>query len=276
MPDISPQDSQGIQASQAFLQRVRGAELARLYDLLPDISFFIKDRQGRFMALNPRGCDYCGVKHEKDAIGKTDLDFFPRSRALEYQEDDETVMRIGKAIVNRVESAPEAEGSPRLVMTSKMPLRDAAGNIIGIAGFSRQLDQVRSRSSGEARFARVIEHMHQQPDTTLSSAAMAKMCGLSQSQFDRSFRRVFGTSARQYLLRVRVEAACRRLAETEETVAAVAAELGFFDHAHFTRSFRRAMGLTPAQYRQQRVPKGAGRALSPPHGNLPPHSDRSR
>lgn len=247
MPDISPQ---------AFLQNMRGEEMSKLFDLLPDISFFIKDRQGRFVALNPRGCDYCGVKHEKDAIGKTDLDFFPRSRAIEYQEDDEIVMRTGQAIVNRVESAPEAEGSPRLVMTSKIPLRDASGSIIGIAGFSRQLDQVRSRSSGEARFAKVIEHMHQQPDTTLSSAAMAKMCGLSQSQFDRSFRRVFGTSARQYLLRVRLEAACRRLAETEETVAAIAAELGFFDHAHFTRSFRRAMGLTPAQYRHQRAPRG--------------------
>ena len=240
---------------QAFLRRVRGAELARLFDLLPDMSFFIKDRQGRFMAVNRRGCDYCGVKHEKDAIGKTDLDFFPHSRAIEYQEDDETVMRTGKPIVNRLESAPEAEGSPRLVMSSKIPLRDAEGNIIGVAGFSRQLDQVRSHSSGEARFAKVIEHMHQQPDAALSSAAMARMCGLSQSQFDRSFRRVFGSSARQYLLRVRVEAACRRLAETEETVAALAVELGFFDHAHFTRCFRRIMGLTPAEYREQRAPK---------------------
>lgn len=244
---------------QAFLRRVRGAELARLFDLLPDMSFFIKDRQGRFMALNRRGCDYCGVKHEKDAIGKTDADFFPRSRAAEYHADDETVMRTGNAIVNRVESAPEAEGSPRLVMSSKIPLRDLEGNIIGIAGFSRELDQVRSRSSEEARFAKVIEHMHRQPDAALSSAAMARMCGLSQSQFDRSFRLVFGSSARQYLLRVRVEAACRRLAETEETVAALAVELGFYDHAHFTRCFRRAMGLTPAQYRQQRAPKGAKR-----------------
>ena len=240
---------------QTFLRQVRGAELARLFDLLPDMSFFIKDRQGRFMAVNRRGCDYCGVKHEKDAIGKTDLDFFPHSRAVEYQEDDEIVMRTGKPIVNRLESAPEAEGSPRLVMSSKIPLRDVEGNIIGLAGFSRQLDQVRSHSSGEARFAKVIEHMYQQPDAALSSAAMARMCGLSQSQFDRSFRRVFGSSARQYLLRVRVEAACRRLAETEETVAALAVELGFFDHAHFTRCFRRIMGLTPAQYREQRTPK---------------------
>ena len=223
------------------------------------MSFFIKDRKGRFMAVNRRGCDYCGVKQEKDAIGKTDLDFFPHSRAVEYQEDDEVVMSTGRPIVNRLESAPEAEGSPRLVISSKIPLRDEKGVIIGIAGFSRQVEQVRSGSSGEARFARVIDQMHQHPDEALSSAEMARMCGLSQSQFDRSFRRVFGSSARQYLLRVRVEAACRRLAETEETVAALAAELGFYDHAHFTRCFHRIMGLTPAEYREQRVPKGTRR-----------------
>ena len=244
---------------QAFLQRVRGAELPRLFDLLPDLSFFIKDRKGRFMALNRRGCDYCGVKNEKDAIGKTDADFFPHSRAAEYQADDEIVMSTGTPIVNRLESAPEAEGSPRLVMSSKIPLRDAEGRVIGVAGFSREREQVRSRSSGEARFAKVIEQMHQHPDAALSSAEMARMCGLSQSQFDRSFRRVFGSSARQYLLRVRVEAACRRLAEREETVAALAVELGFFDHAHFTRCFRSIMGLTPAQYREQRTLKGTKR-----------------
>ena len=97
------------------------------------------------------------------------------------------------------------------------------------------------------------------PSTEVAKARLKT--GLSQSQFDRSFRRVFGTSARQYLLRVRVEAACRKLAETEETVAALAAELGFFDHAHFTRCFRSLMGLTPAQYRKQRVPKGKVRPV---------------
>jgi len=236
---------------QAFLRQTRGSELVRLFDLLPDVNFFIKDRAGRFMALNRCGWEYCGVQREKDAIGKTDLDFFPRRRATEYRKDDEAVMRSGKAIVNRVESAPEAEGSPRLVMTSKLPLRNAQGDIIGIAGISRRLDQVRSRASGEARFAKVIEKMHREPETALRSAEMAKMCGLSQSQFDRSFRTVFGTSARQYLLKVRIETACRELAETEDTVAALAVELGFFDHAHFTRCFRGLMGMTPAAYRAQ-------------------------
>lgn len=252
MADFSPQ---------AFLRSLRGTELVRLFDLQPDVNFFIKDRSGRFVALNRRGWEYCGVRREKDAVGKTDFDFFPRSRAAEYRKDDESVMRSGKGIVNRVESAPEAEGSPRLVMTSKLPLRNGKGEIIGIAGVSRELDQVRSRASGEARFARVIERMHQQPEEALSSAEMARLCGLSQSQFDRSFRSVFGTSARQYLLKVRVEAACRRLADTEDTVASLAVDLGFFDHAHFTRCFHRLMGVTPAAYRRQmRMPKLSRRA----------------
>lgn len=245
---------------QAFLQQTSGGELVRLFDLLPDVNFFIKDRAGRFMALNRCGWEYCGVQREKDAIGKTDLDFFPRRRAAEYRKDDEAVMRGGKAIVNRVESAPEAEGSPRLVMTSKLPLRNAQGEIIGIAGVSRRLHQVRSRASGEARFAKVIEQMHREPETTLGSAEMARICGLSPSQFDRSFRAVFGTSARQYLLKVRVESACRRLTETEDTVASLAVELGFYDHAHFTRCFRRIMGMTPAAYRAQaRMPRPSKR-----------------
>ena len=215
MAGFSPED---------FLSTVRGTELVRLYDLLPDMSFFIKDRQGRFIALNRRGCDYCGVNKERDALGKTDLDFFPRQRANEYRKDDEMVMSTGTPILNRVESAPEAEGSPRLVLTSKLPLRDSSGVVIGIAGFSRQLDHVRGRPTEEARFAKIIDHMHGNPQETLSASKMAQMAGLSQSQFDRSFRRVFGTSARQYLLRVRIEAACRHLAETTDTIASIAQE----------------------------------------------------
>jgi PAS domain-containing protein len=48
---------------------------SQLFDLLPDVSFFVKDRQGRFMALNRKGCEYCGVASEAAAIGMTDHDF---------------------------------------------------------------------------------------------------------------------------------------------------------------------------------------------------------
>jgi PAS domain S-box-containing protein len=246
-----------------MLRRVGGAQLLRLFDLLPDVSFFLKDREGRFLGLNRRGCEYCGVHSERMAFGKTDLDFFPRSRADEYRRDDEAVMRSGKAIVNRLESAPEAEGSPHFVLTSKIPLRDERGRIIGLAGISRRVEQVRERSGAVAKLSKVMEHLHSRTQEAITTGGLAAMAGLSVSQFERTFRKSFGSSPRQYLLRIRVEAACRRLAESDETIATIAQEFGFHDHAHFTRSFRQVMGLTPSAYRSEhQQPGGQNRARS--------------
>ncbi len=236
---------------QSFLRRVSGSQLVPLLGLMPDISFFIKDGKGRFVALNQRGCEFCGVPSERDAIGKTDLDFFPKRRAEEYMRDDREVMQSGLPIINRVESAPEAEGSPRLVMTSKIPLRDEKGRVIGIAGFSRLTEQVRERPEAIKKFGQVMEYIHSRPHETISSLDLARMMDLSVSQFDRTFRKCFGTSPRQYLLRVRVESACRRLAQTNEPIAAIALEAGFHDHAHLARCFRQIMGLSPSEYRRE-------------------------
>jgi PAS domain S-box-containing protein len=222
-----------------------------LFDLLPDVSFFIKDRRGRFVAMNARTCEYCGIKSERDALGKTDYDFFPKQRASEYVHDDKAVMKSGRPIVNRVESAPEHEGSPHMVLTSKVPLFDSNGKVIGIAGFSREAGKVRERPEGVTRFAAVIEHMHTHVHEHPSTKELAKMAGLSLSQFDRTFRRTIGSSPRQYMLRVCIEAACLRLARSGETVSTIALEFGFYDHAHFTRCFRQTMGMTPSDYRHK-------------------------
>ncbi|TWU57302.1 AraC family transcriptional regulator [Rubripirellula reticaptiva] len=233
-----------------FFRRLDSHEqVFALLDLLPGLSFFVKDRQGRFAALNRRGCEYCGVATEADAIGKTDHDFFPKQRADEYRADDLLVLRSGEPILNRVESAPESAGSPRLVMTSKVPLLDQRKRVIGVAGFSRQVDQIRQPQGTVAAFAEVIEHMHQNYADNLVTAELAVMAGLSQSQFERRFRRAFGASPRQYLMRIRVEHAAEMLLTRSQTVVKVALDCGFYDHAHFSRSFRRIMNATPSEYR---------------------------
>lgn len=238
---------------QAFLARIDAAALVALFDRLgDDVSFFLKDSQGRFMALNRRGCDYCGVANEADAIGRTDRDFFPRRRADDYMRDDAAVMRSGEMLSERIESAPEGEASPRLVQTVKVPVRDRRGRIIGVAGFSRPVEALRQQRQNLARLDRVIAHLHANLADPVSSGKLAAIAGRSVSQFERSFRRAFGTSPRQHLLRLRIEAACRRLADSDDTIAAIAADCGFADHAHLTRSFRRQMTMTPTQYRGRR------------------------
>lgn len=236
----------------AFFERLRPhRQLAELFDLLPGLSFFIKDRRGRFMALNRRGCEYCGVASEQDAIGRTDHDFFPSQRADEYRADDLSVLESGEPILNRIESAPEAAGSPRLVMTSKIPLRDARGRVIGIAGFSRQVEDIRDPSGTVDAFADVVDYLHRNYGEPLTTAALAERADLSVPQFERRFRRAFDTSPHQYLLRVRIENAARLLAESDQTVSDIAQTCGFYDHAHLSRSFRKAMKTTPSAHRQK-------------------------
>jgi len=232
-----------------FEQLAPGQQVLQLFDLLPDVSFFVKDSLGRFIAVNRRGCEYCGVLSEAEAIGKTDYDFFPAVRADEYLQDDAQVIQSGEPIVNRIESAPEKAGSPRLVTTSKIPLFDRQGRVVGVAGFSRQVERMQSGDADS--MARVIEYVHQHHQDDIPTGKLADMAGLSISHFERRFRLAFGVSPRQYLIRVRVENASKMLRETDRTVSEIAQQCGFYDHAHFSRSFLRVMNRSPSAYRKQ-------------------------
>lgn len=158
-------------------------------------------------------------------------------------------MKSGEAIVERVESAPEYAGSPRLVITSKTPLRNDKGKIIGVAGLSRQIEQIQSASGTAAAFAKVITYLHDNFSQRLSSAELAELAGLSVSHFERRFRHAFGSSPRQYLVRIRIERAASMLRESDQSILQIALDCGFYDHAHFSRSFQRIMRQTPSQYR---------------------------
>jgi AraC-like DNA-binding protein len=247
---------ENAQLQEAFFRRLAPTDqVVRLFDLLPEVSFFIKNFEGRFMALSLNKFEHCGVLQEQDAVGKTDHDFFSAQRADAYRADDLAVMESGEPIINRMEAAPERLGSPRLVVTSKIPLRDEDGEVIGIAGFSRPIERLGGDADVGDRLAKVIEHVHHRYGDPLTSGELAVMAGLSVSQFERRFRQALGTSPRQYLVRIRVESAARKLAETKQTVSEIALDCGFSDHAHFSRRFRRMMKMSPTEYRILHQPK---------------------
>jgi AraC-like DNA-binding protein len=236
----------------AFMEKVESLEqVLGLFELLPDVNFFLKDRKGRFIALNLRGREICGITSIREALGKTDAHFFPAARAAEYMADDRKVMETGLPIFNRVESAPGLEGTPQLVVTNKIPLRDKSGRVIGVAGISRHVAQVKSAPAAQQKLAKAIAHLHEHHSAPLKIEELARMAALSVSQFERVFRKTFAASPRQYLLRVRVERACRLLAETDHTLSSIALECGFYDHAHFTKAFARTKFLSPSRYRRQ-------------------------
>jgi AraC-like DNA-binding protein len=83
---------------------------------------------------------------------------------------------------------------------------------------------------------------------------MQRIAGLSRFQLTRQFQRVFGLPLHAYHLQIRLEEARRRLRHGQ-TIAAVAADLGFVDQSHFHRRFRvRArFGITPAEWRRTAI-----------------------
>lgn len=249
------------QFKHAFLKRLGGIEtFEQLMDLLPDVAFYVKDSKSRFIMSNRRHNEICHAASEFQVIGKTDYDFFPRDRADLYVKRDRQIMRTGVPTINVVSPAPEEEGSNHLIIGSKFPLKDSEGKIIGVAGIYRSVDETRAAPKSYGPFSKAVQYIHENYFESINTQKIAAMVGMSHRQFNRRFHRFFNTSLCQYLMRVRVNAACRLLTETDHSVTDIAGEAGFYDQSHFSRTFTRLMGLSPLKYRKRHMPEAAGRS----------------
>lgn len=83
----------------------------------------------------------------------------------------------------------------------------------------------------------------------ISLVKLAEEVGRHPVHVARGFRQYHGCTAGEYIRQVRVESACRQLAESTVPLAEIALAAGFFDQGHFSRTFKRSTGLTPTQYR---------------------------
>lgn len=100
---------------------------------------------------------------------------------------------------------------------------------------------------------RVQQLLHEDPAAARAMPRLAAEAGVHPAHLARSFRRQFRVSIGTYARRLRLDEAARRLAETDDGIAAIAAETGFADQSHLTREFARAYGLTPGRYREGRT-----------------------
>jgi AraC-like DNA-binding protein len=238
---------------QDFFSRLDGINpLKELLDQLPDVAFFIKDRRGRFVLNNRRGFECCRANSEMETIGKTDFDFFPRNLAQHYRDGDQAVMETGLPILNAIEPAPEESLGEKLIVSTKIPLRDRRKRIIGVAGMHREFETGPATHQRYGTMARAIQHINAHYAENIEMQQLASMLGISDSQFARRFRKLLGVSPKHYLLRVRINNACTLLAQTAKPITEIAMEVGFYDNPHFTRTFSKLMGSTPLAYRKTR------------------------
>lgn len=108
-----------------------------------------------------------------------------------------------------------------------------------------------SRGLSRAQLERVMEFIQNTPYSAISLQAMADSAGLSPFHFSRMFKSATGASPHQYVLRRRIDVGAEMLLARDESIAAIALELGFTDQSHFTMHFKRVHGVGPAGYRRQ-------------------------
>ncbi|HKM94260.1 MAG TPA: PAS domain S-box protein [Prolixibacteraceae bacterium] len=105
---------------------------------IPD-AVYMKDIEGRKLVANNADIINCGGKTVEDVLGKNDFDLFPPDIAEQFWQNDLRVLRDGEVILNRLEKLSTVNGQTRWLNTSKIPLKDENGKIIGLVGIGHDI-----------------------------------------------------------------------------------------------------------------------------------------
>ncbi len=136
------------------------ALLRTLIDNLPDL-VFIKDTDSRFVMINRIPHEQMTFTREQ-IIGHTDFDLFPPEIAANFYADEQAIMRTGQAIMNQTESVVAPGGETLWVSTTKVPLRNSEGQIVGVVGITRDITQqhqvAKALETSEARLRLIMEN----------------------------------------------------------------------------------------------------------------------
>jgi AraC-like DNA-binding protein len=221
-----------------------------LFDALPDVVFFVKDAEARYVAVNQTLVQRCGVAGKAELVGRTTREIFPAPLGRAYYEQDLEVLRRGAALRDWLELHLYARGGPGWCVTTKLPLRDGSGAVIGLVGVSSDVHAPAARDQGYRKLAQAVRHIQAHYALPLRLPDLAGLCGLSVYRFEQRMKRVFQITAGQFISKTRVDAACRMLKEGKSSIAEVALACGFADQSAFTRHFRATTGLTPSEYRR--------------------------
>ena len=159
--------------------------LATMMENLTDLIYF-KDRNSRFTAVNRLFLRRAGLSEQSEIIGKTDRDLYSEEHASAALADEQRIIETGQPMVGIEEKETWPDGHETWVSTSKVPIRDASGNVIGTFGLSRDITERKISNEAMASYARQQEAVSHLGQRGLAGAEIDDL-------FDQTVQLVTGT-----------------------------------------------------------------------------------
>src|SRR5258708_1065334 len=144
--------------------------LQTLIDHLPDY-IYIKDTAGRYLVANAEIIRNFGATAQADVLGKTDFDFHPRELAAQYIASEQAILESGQPLLNWEEPGINlATGEDTCLLTSKIPLHDHRGKIIGLVGVKRDISESKAIERKLVEYHSQLEKLVEDRTTELTTA----------------------------------------------------------------------------------------------------------
>jgi sigma-B regulation protein RsbU (phosphoserine phosphatase) len=146
-----------------------GYLLQNLMDTMTDNIYF-KDLQSRFIMVNKAAAKWQGFNLPEDAVGTSDFDKYTEEDARRMFEDEQRIIATGEPLMGIEEQETSKDGRVAWVSTTKMPLRNEAGEIIGTFGISRDITEHKAAELRAQRYAAEINAIKEEMEDDLRMA----------------------------------------------------------------------------------------------------------
>ncbi len=220
-----------------------------LFDQMEDTVFFIKNSDGRYVCVNQTLVVRSGKQRKSELLGCTPSDIFGEDLGRGFEVQDREVIRSGRQLQDKLELHVYQPRKTGWCLTTKLPLRAATGEIVGLVGVSRDLAPAIDATAGSSDVANAVAHAESRLSRPPAVKQLAEVASMSVYQLDRRMKHLFGLSTGRWLLKLRMDHACHQLLASTLPIAEVAMGCGYSDQSAFTRQFRRSAGRTPSEFR---------------------------
>jgi PAS domain S-box-containing protein len=229
------------------------ALLEELFDHTHDITFFMKDAAGRYLVVNQALVERHGYRQKSEVIGRQACEICPGDLGLNLTQQDRQVLEDGKPIIELLELHWRTPHRPVWCLTTKLPIRNEAGEILGLIGISQDVRTPIATDEIPAGVATALRLLEQQYASSISASSLAAAAELSPARFARIIKRIYQLTPNQLISKVRLMAGAKLLRESTLSVSEIANACGFNDHSAFTRAFGAASGMSPSAFRHEQL-----------------------